>query len=636
MCPPFFFLNPTRMSTPSATSLQRANADIQSGFAAQQAGDAAGASAAYQRALKWVPEHPTALQLLGLLAKQRGDLVEAEDLMRRSLTVFPRQVHVWNNLGNVLETRGLLNEALQAYAQALAQDEHYADAWLNRGALLLRTGLLDDALLSAQRALQADAQAAHTAAHARPSIWLLIAQIQGAQGLLEDACTTLQQGLAQHPEHGPLHHNLGVLLHRLQRPAQALQAHDKALALGVQAADAHYNRGNTLQSLGRMNEALDAYRGALKQEPAHALSLYDLARLRWRMRDAQWDAELVQALSLDSSGALHEMYAQMLWRGGLFEEARQRYEQALKLSPQESRFLDGLARCEVRMGRAAQGLALHHKALELSPQDPALQASLATSLMLEQQAQEALPHAEAACRASPLDQYAWALLGLVWKALGDPREAWLNDYERWVKVVDLPPPTGFASMAEFNIALAEELHQAHHDKQAPLDQTLRGGTQTLGDLFDQGRPLVNQLKRRIEEAVQAYIESLPSDDQHPLLSRRTVSWRFSDSWSSQLHDEGRHTHHVHPHGWISSAYYVSVPQVCADEQQKQGWIQFGLPDEAMPQFEHPALQIQPQPGRLVLFPSYFWHGTTPFHSANNNAGDREEKRLTIAFDVVPT
>ena len=37
--------------------------------------------------------------------------------------------------------------------------------------------------------------------------------------------------------------------------------------------------------------------------------------------------------------------------------------------------------------------------------------------------------------------------------------------------------------------------------------------------------------------------------------------------------------------------------------------------------------IQPKPGRLVLFPSYMWHGTIPFHA--------DAVRTTIAFDVVP-
>jgi hypothetical protein len=37
--------------------------------------------------------------------------------------------------------------------------------------------------------------------------------------------------------------------------------------------------------------------------------------------------------------------------------------------------------------------------------------------------------------------------------------------------------------------------------------------------------------------------------------------------------------------------------------------------------------IRPRPGRLVLFPSYMWHGTVPFTTA--------ERRMTIAFDIVP-
>jgi hypothetical protein len=37
--------------------------------------------------------------------------------------------------------------------------------------------------------------------------------------------------------------------------------------------------------------------------------------------------------------------------------------------------------------------------------------------------------------------------------------------------------------------------------------------------------------------------------------------------------------------------------------------------------------IEPRVGRLILFPSYYWHGTTPF--------SEEADRLTVAFDVVP-
>jgi hypothetical protein len=37
--------------------------------------------------------------------------------------------------------------------------------------------------------------------------------------------------------------------------------------------------------------------------------------------------------------------------------------------------------------------------------------------------------------------------------------------------------------------------------------------------------------------------------------------------------------------------------------------------------------VRPEPGLLILFPSYFYHGTVPFEDHRH--------RTTIAFDVVP-
>ena len=48
-----------------------------------------------------------------------------------------------------------------------------------------------------------------------------------------------------------------------------------------------------------------------------------------------------------------------------------------------------------------------------------------------------------------------------------------------------------------------------------------------------------------------------------------------------------------------------------------------MPTSPRLQAEH---WIQPEPGMLVLFPSYMWHGTAPFFS--------DETRLTCAFDLV--
>src|SRR6185437_13137606 len=104
-------------------------------------------------------------------------------------------------------------------------------------------------------------------------------------------------------------------------------------------------------------------------------------------------------------------------------------------------------------------------------------------------------------------------------------------------------------------------------------------------------------------------------------------FHYSGSWSSRLRDCGFHVNHVHPYGWISSCYYVAVPRAVDDASARQGWIKFGEPGLDVPLQDAIRRAIQPRPGRLVLFPSYMWHGTIPFHDA--------QSRTTIAFDVVP-
>ena len=623
-----------------STAAQQATKLIQEGFDAQSQGDPQCAWAAYQAALACVPEHPTALQLMGMLARQRGDAQMAEDLMRRSLKMFPAQPHVWNNLGNVLDAGQRLEEALNCFERAIALDDSYADAHYNRARLL-------SVLKRSPEAQAAVARAAAASPQPKPAVLQLQAQVQTESGQLQSALETLDRALSLLPASPPLLHNRAVLLQRLHRYAQALHDHEAALAAGLDEADGHYNRGNTLQSLGRHSEALAAYRQALLRQPGHALALYDLTRLSWRLGDPQFDTAVLQALAANPQALrLAGLHAHFLFQAERFAAAATAYRSAITLSPDAATLHDGLARSLARLGDLPGALTAHQQTLTLSPNDAELHAHHAASLLAAGQPAQALAAAETACMLAPKHQLAQAQRALALRVLGDPRALPLDDTESLVRVFDLSPPAGFADMESFNAALAAEVNRLHADRQAPIDQSLRGGTQTMGDIFDQGHPLVDLLKAQIAAAVETYIRELPDDTdgaahaahaeraQHPFLSRRSSAWHFADSWSSRLADQGFRTNHVHPHGWISSAYYVAVPtsvqQPEPADQTHGGWLQFGVPDTALPGLaaEHLVLRrVQPQPGRLVLFPSMFWHGTVPFRD--------EGPRLTIAFDVLP-
>ena len=111
-----------------------------------------------------------------------------------------------------------------------------------------------------------------------------------------------------------------------------------------------------------------------------------------------------------------------------------------------------------------------------------------------------------------------------------------------------------------------------------------------------------------------------------LRRRNGGGYRLAGCWSVQLAPGGYHAPHVHPEGWLSSACYIDLPPA-VDAGGHEGWIGFGAPPFACIVPTPSEHFEKPEPGKLVLFPSYMWHGTVPFGGA--------KPRLTIAFDLVP-
>ncbi len=232
-------------------------------------------------------------------------------------------------------------------------------------------------------------------------------------------------------------------------------------------------------------------------------------------------------------------------------------------------------------------------------------------------------------RLAPDDQAMWAYRGLLWQLAGDQRAGWLNDYARFVRPIRLAPPASHGSLAAFLSELRETLAALHPAAAHPLEQTLRGGTQTPGELFNKPVPIIQALKAQIEKAVAGYIAELPDDPGHPLLRRKTGRFAIARSWSVRLKTDGFHVNHVHPKGWISSACYIELPDgvKAAAGNDRSGWIRFGQSPHLLGERDVVARWVRPEEGNLVLFPSYTWHGTEAFAS--------DAVRMTVAFDAVP-
>jgi Tfp pilus assembly protein PilF len=220
---------------------------------------------------------------------------------------------------------------------------------------------------------------------------------------------------------------------------------------------------------------------------------------------------------------------------------------------------------------------------------------------------------------SPAASIFWPYLSLAWRLQGNANAAWLDGDPLLFQCFDL----------DFSVEELEDLTQtlrALHVMQAPyLEQSVRGGTQTDRQLFFHHDPVIQKAKARIQAAVRDYVAQLPPcDAAHPLLGAPRGEQLFEGSWSVRLGAQGYHSCHTHSRGWISSAFYVSLPAPEQMGPSPAGWLQFGTPPPELGLPLDVYTQIEPKPGRLVLFPSTLWHGTVPFNDG---------ERLSIAFDI---
>jgi hypothetical protein len=211
----------------------------------------------------------------------------------------------------------------------------------------------------------------------------------------------------------------------------------------------------------------------------------------------------------------------------------------------------------------------------------------------------------------------WPYLSLIWRLTGNERAQWLDGAPPYMSVLDLEFSAGEID------ALAVTLRKLHILSAPYPEQSVRGGTQTDRPLFFNPDPVIQSARKKLTAAVRDYIDALPSPDPtHPMLAPRRDEVRFEGSWSVRLKNNGHHASHSHVKGWISSAFYVALPEQAGPAPS--GWLALGTPPPELSLDLQPYATVEPKPGRLVLFPSAMWHSTFPFEAG---------ERLTIAFDV---
>lgn len=439
----------------------------------------------------------------------------------------------------------------------------------------------------------------------------------------------LRRELAANPHDRVAWHNIAAAFGDLGHAAQAEDAARRAIALGLQAPETWLVLARALQTLRRLDEAPRAFERALELRPAYAQAHRDLAQLIWmRTGDAAAALRPVQRAlrAAPRCAELHLVRSLVLEFAGDLAAASAAAERGLTRAGDDAALLQQACRLAAARGDTPRALGLARRAVALAPSTFGTRQCLAEALLAAGRADEAADVVQELRRQQPSNQYALALQATVWRLLGDARYRNLYDYRALVASQPLDVPPGWTSLAAFLDELRAELESLHCFVAHPLQQSVRGGSQLHLQVAEMTRPPIAALFATLHAAVHAYLARLGVGDD-PLRAHNTGKAAFSGAWSVRLRCGGSHADHVHPHGWLSSAFYVALPPEVTDGTGRAGWLRFGRPGiPTTPPLEAEHYE-RPGAGRLVLFPAYMWHGVEPFTS--------ETPRLSVAFDVVP-
>ncbi len=553
-------------------------------------------------------------QASDLLRQERRE--EAVNLLRALVREAPGLAQAHRLLGVALSETGDWLGAEAAFREALAVEPSLLSAAVG----------LAEALRYADRGAEAMEVLAPFATKDATDLSLLTyygAALQSV-GRAEEALSWLRQATATSPTSGVAEHNLAGALGDAQEFAESEQAARRAMMRGLDAPETWLVLARALMGLGREVEAEEIYREALRRRPGYPEACADLANLTWmRTGDIKDALTAFDAAGPAPSPPLLLHKAKLLEYAGDLDGAAAALEAALAIVDDPLLHV-AAAQVAVRTDPAA-GLRHAQRAFVLRPENYSVIATLCQARLAAGRPDEAAPLAESLVERQGWDQYALALLATCWRLLGDRRYGEHYDYDRMVGEFPLAAPPGWASTEAWLTELVAALGPLHPFLGHPVGQSVRDGSQTRTDLTRETAPAIEAFFVAIDGPIRRYLAGLGRGDD-PLRRRIGDGYRFQGAWSVRLRPGGFHVDHVHHKGWISSACHIALP--AAIERGHEGWLKFGEPgvptDPPLP----PERFVRPEVGKLVLFPSYFWHGTAPF------SGD--ETRLSIAFDLLPT
>jgi predicted Zn-dependent protease len=582
--------------------------------------------------------HVEAREVLNGLLRTHPRLAEAHRMMAGSFFQTDDFPHAQKALGAWLRIQPDNVEAHVLLGRVLAESGQPADAEraLRRG-LDLDPDNLSAASVLARMLLTANRpgetcellEPLFRAGRVSPDMLMLYVHARMSLGHTAQAEAALRRWLQLEPNSSEARLRLAAVLAGSDRYAEAATEARAGIAIAGKTPEAAFVLASALLGERRFEEAEMELRHVVRAQPAHVAAQADLSELVW-MRSGDADVACAELdAALEKEPQLHSLRickARLLLSARRAADALAAIDTGLRLAENDPDLLAAASTISLELD-GAHALACAQRLLAIVPGDYRGQVALGNASLATGRPRKALEVAESLHQANPADGRPIAMKADALRMLGDLEYRKLLDYQGLLRATYIDVPDGWPDLDAYLADLVSDLTRAHTLHAHPTRNSLREGSQVQLVPSESPSPSIRAFPEAIDGPVRRYMEAIGSGSD-PMRCRNVGRYELSGMWSVRLRPHGFHVNHYHSEGWISSACYLDLPPAVA-QRHGEGWIKFGEPPFPTEPALGPEYFIKPEPGLLVLFPSYMWHGTVPF------SGSAEDRRLTIAFDLIP-
>ena len=175
-----------------------------------------------------------------------------------------------------------------------------------------------------------------------------------------------------------------------------------------------------------------------------------------------------------------------------------------------------------------------------------------------------------------------------------------------------------------NLFITEVIDELRNVKTSwePISKTTRNGFQASIDVFKNPLEKMSILKSIVTDELNSYYLKFKNESCSYIT--KWPSEKIVSGWHVILKQQGHQGAHIHPSGWLSGVIYLKVVPSLG---KHEGAIEFSLDSPNYPDNGSSRKMHQPKLGDIVFFPSSLHHRTVPFSTSMD--------RICISFDLLP-